>query len=560
MLANRLSAVVAAAIVFAATGPGPAAAQDDRTLTIGVSQFASTLHPSIEAAVAKSIVLDMARRPFTTFDANWELICMLCTELPTLENGLAVLEQTPDGKDGIALTYTIQPGATWADGTPLTTSDVEFAWQVGRHPQSPFDNIELYRQIYAIDIADARTFTLHVDKVEFDYNGINDLRVLPAHLERPIFESDPVEYRNRTLYNTDPTNPGLFFGPYKIVAIESGAFMVLEPNDTWYGDPPFFQRIVVRTIENTAAMEANLLSGSIDMISGELGITIDQALAFQQRHGDAYNIIFQPGLIYEHIDMNLDNPLLQDVRVRRALLYALDREALVGQLFEGHQPVATTSVSPLDWVYDEGVRHYGYDPDHARALLDEAGFSEIIDGVRHNAAGEKLMFVFMTTAGNRTRELVQQVLQSQWNEVGIETVIRNEPARVYFGGTLSERNFTGLAMFAWVSSPENVPRTTLHTDHIPTAENNWAGQNYTGNSNAAMDTLIEATEVELDRDRRHELWRWIQAVYAETLPVLPLYYRANPYILPTWLEGVVPTGHQYGTSLWVENWHRRSGS
>ena len=98
----------------------------------------------------------------------------------------------------------------------------------------------------------------------------------------------------------------------------------------------------------------------------------------------------------------------------------------------------------------------------------------------------------MTTAGNRSRELVQQVLQAQWAEVGVRIAIDNEDARTFFGQTVSERRFPAMAMFAWVSSPENVPRTTLHTDHIPTEDNNWAGQNYTGFSNAAMDALIEA--------------------------------------------------------------------
>ena len=543
-------------LALAALSPAPAPAQGGGTLTIGMSQFASTLHPSMGASVAKSYVLDMARRPITAYGVDWELICLACTELPTLENGRAVLEPTPEGGEGIALTYTLQPEATWGDGTPVTTDDVVFAWEVGHHPQSAYDNLELFRSIYAIDVIDDKTFTLRVDRVPHDYNQVNDLRMLPAHLERAVFEADPLGYPDRTLYNTDPTNPGLYFGPYRIVEVESGSYIVLEPNETWYGEPPHFDRIVVRTIENTAAMEANLLSGAIDMIAGELGLTLDQALAFEARHADRYNIFFQPSLIYEHIDLNLDNPLLADRRVRQALLYAIDRQTMTERLFQSHQRVATTNVSPLDWIYTDDVRQYAYDPARAAALFDAAGFSEIHNGIRHNAAGEPLAFTLMTTAGNRTRELVAQVLQSQWRDAGVDITIRNEPARVFFGGTLSERRFEAMAMFAWVSSPENVPRTVLHSDHIPTPENNWAGQNYMGFANAAMDTLIEAAEVELDRDRRAELWHWIQRIYAEELPVLPLYYRANPFMLPLWLDGVQPTGHLGSSTLWVETWRR----
>ena len=114
-------------------------------------------------------------------------------------------------------------------------------------------------------------------------------------------------------------------------------------------------------------------------------------------------------------------------------------------------------------------------------------------------------------------------------------------------------------MFAWISSPENVPRTVLHTDHIPTAENGWSGQNYTGFSNPEMDALIEAIEIELDPETRRGMWHRLQAIYAEELPVLPLYFRAQSYVLPDWLEGVVPTGHQNGSTLWIETWHRRAG-
>ncbi len=529
----------------------PARAGD---LTIGMTQFPSTLHPLIDSMLAKTYVNAMTRRPVTTYDQDWKLICMLCTELPSLKNGLAVLEKTPDGKDGIAVTYKLQPDATWGDGTPLTSDDVVFTWEVGRHPQSGVSNLELYKRIVAIDVLDDKTVTLHTDKVTFDYAAINDFLVLPAHIERPIFEADPAAYRNRTAYDADPLNPGLAFGPYRIAEVQSGARIVLVPNDTWWGVKPAFDKITVRVVENTAALEANLLSGSLDMIAGELGLTLDQALAFEKRHGDRFNIIYKPGLIYEHLDLMLDNPILADLRVRRALVLALDRESISQRLFEGRQPVADGSISPLDWVYDPTIPKYPYDPVRAKALLDEAGWSTMKDGVRHNAEGERLTLELMTTAGNRSRELVAQVLQSQWKQVGIDARIRNEPARVFFGETVTKRKFTGAAMFAWLSAPENVPRTTLHSEMIPSDANAWGGQNSTGFKNAEADALIDAIEIELDRGKRKALWSRLQHIYAEELPAIPLYWRAEAYILPKWLSGVRPTGHQTTTTTWVEEW------
>ena len=160
----------------------------------------------------------------------------------------------------------------------------------------------------------------------------------------------------------------------------------------------------------------------------------------------------------------------------------------------------------------------------------------------------------MTTAGNRTRELVQQALQAQWRQVGIDARIRNEPARVFFGETVTKRKFTGLAMYAWISAPESVPRTTLHSSQIPSAENGWSGQNNPGFRNDEMDTLIDRLEVELDREKRRPMWARLQAIYAEELPVIPLYFRADAYVMPRWLDGITPTGHQYPTTLWVEQW------
>ena len=160
----------------------------------------------------------------------------------------------------------------------------------------------------------------------------------------------------------------------------------------------------------------------------------------------------------------------------------------------------------------------------------------------------------MTTAGNRTRELIQQVAQGQWRQLGIETTIRNEPPRVFFGETTTKRRFTGLALFAWISSPENVPRSTLHSEEIPTEANGWSGQNFTGYRNPRMDQLLDAIEVELDRDRRAALWHELQRLYADDLPALPLFFRADAHIWPLWLDGVRPTGHLAPDTLWVESW------
>jgi peptide/nickel transport system substrate-binding protein len=165
-----LKAILIALVVYTSAGsPSTIAAKDK--LVIGITQFPSTFHPNIDSMAAKSYILAMTARPFTVFDANWELICMLCTELPTLENGLAKKERTPGGKQGIAVTYSIQPKALWGDGVAVSTKDVLFTWKVGRHPKSSVGNMELYRSIYKIDVKDEKTFTFHFDKLRFYFDS-----------------------------------------------------------------------------------------------------------------------------------------------------------------------------------------------------------------------------------------------------------------------------------------------------------------------------------------------------------------------------------------------------
>ena len=529
----------------------PAAAAHD-SLTIGITQFPSTLNPNIDAMAAKSYVLGMALRPFTVYDADWKLACLLCTELPSIANGLAVPVDLPDGKRGVELTYTIRADAQWADGEPVTTDDVAFTYEVGRNPQSGISNAELYRRITRIDAKDKKTFTLHVNKLTFDYAAINDFVLLPAHIERDAFV-DPAQYRVRTHYATDPTNPGLYNGPYRFSEVAAGSHVTLEPNPHWAGPSGKFHRITVTTIENTAALEANLLSGTIDMVAGELGLSLDEALAFEKRHGAAFDIVYKPGLIFEHIDLNLDRTILADLRVREALILGLDRDAISKSLFAGKQPVAATFVNPLDEGYSPDVPRYHYDPDRAAALLEQAGWHAQGGGARRNDQGQALSLELMTTAGNRTRELVEQVLQSQWRKLGIDIRIKNEPARVLFGETLPHRNFD-MAMYAWISAPADVPRSILHSEEIPSPANGYAGQNATGFKNAEMDRLIDAAETELDPGKRKQLWLAMQRLYASELPSLPLFFRSDSFILPKWLTGLRPTGNQYPSTLWITDW------
>jgi peptide/nickel transport system substrate-binding protein len=538
------------------TGASDASPRNDRhdTLTIGITQYPSTLNPIIENMVAKSYVLGFSHRALVRYNHEWVSECQTCETLPSIANGLAKLETTADGLPGLAVTWVLKEGQFWGDGTPVTTADYAFAREVGQHPLSGASAMETWRTMIDLEIVDDRTMVIHTDRRTYGYNAIYPFAPLPAHLERAIFEDAPAEYKNRTLYQTDPTNPGLYFGPYLITETSRGSHIVLQRNPYWTGPVPALDSITVRAIERTTTLEANLLSGNIDMIAGDLGMNIDQALAFRKRHGDDYQVNFKPGLFYEHIDLQLGNPILADLRVRQALMYGMDREQLVARLFGGEQPVAHSNVHPLDAMWSPDVPQYTHDPARAASLLEAAGWMPGPDGVRRNAAGQSLQIEIGSTAGDKTRELVQQVLQSQWRDVGIDVRIRNEAPRIFFGETTRKREFDGMAMYAWSLAPELSPRAVLHSTQIPTEANGYSGQNYTGFADPEVDALIESIETTLDPEARRPLWARMQRLYVENLPVLPLYFRTNVDILPKWLQGVRQPGHLMSTSQWVEEW------
>lgn len=504
----------------------------------------------------RAYALGFAIRPITAFDADWKNTCLLCTELPTLENGLAKREDRPDGKHGMAVTIKLKPGLTWGDGQPVTARDIELTWRLGSNPASGFSNPNPWSRATGVDVVDDQTAVLHLDRVRADFDQWD--QIMPEHVEGSVVATaaGPGDYTITTNYNRTPLNPGLYDGPYLITGYDSGAQIVLEPNPHWAGHEPGFRRIVLRHIENTAALQANLLSGDVDMVAGEgIGLTIDQVLALQKQHPNSFHYTFKPSLTNEHIDLKKENPLLADVRVRRALLMAMDRQTMVDKLFHGTQPVAATWVNPLSPNYDPAIPVVKFDLAGAKALLKEAGWTPGADGICRNTAGDRLSLEFSSTAGNRLRELQQQVLQSDLRNACVEVTIKNEPARTLFGQTLKQRVYTGMVMYAWSSNVTETPLRTLGSDQIPIAANNFGGANYPGFSDAKMDADIASAAGELDPAEQKLIWADMQRIYAEQLPVLPLFFRSEAHVTPTWLRGYVPTGQADPSSYWAENWH-----
>lgn len=267
----------------------------------------------------------------------------------------------------------------------------------------------------------------------------------------------------------------------------------------------------------------------------------------------AFDVNFKDSLVYEHIDLNLSNEALKDIRVRKALVHAIDRKELTNSLFEGKQKPAIHNITPTDPWYTEDVVKYEASKRTAKKLLDEAGWKEGADGYR-TKDGKKLTFTLMTTAGNKLRELVQSYLKEEWKKVGVEIEIKNEPARVFFGETVKKGKYPAMALFAWVSSPENSPKSQFHSKNIPAAANGFSGQNSGGWNNPKVDKILEALDVEFKDANRKKLIKDVLTLYTDEVPVIPLYYRADISVTPKNLKGYKQPGHQFVETNHAEKW------
>jgi peptide/nickel transport system substrate-binding protein len=529
----------------------PAAlAKDD--LVIGIAEFPSSLHPSIEPLLIKSYVLGFTIRTITTYDGDGKLICLLCTEVPTLQNGLAKLEDRPDGTHGMAVTIKLKPDLQWGDGVPVTAEDLAFTWRVSRDPAAGFSNSNPWTRADRVDVVDTHTAVLHLPKILVSFSQWD--QIIPEHIEGKPYEEGKAagEYIKSTVFNRAPTTPGLWNGPYLISEYNSGAQIVLAPNPHWTGTKPGFRHIVLRYIGDTAALQANLLSGDIDI---DNNITLDQELALQKQYPDRFQYLFFPSLTYLHIDAAHDNPILKDVRIRRALLMAIDRRTLNKRLFDNRQILAASFVSPRNPGFDPALKPIEFDPAAARKLIAEAGWTPGADGICRNAAGDRLSLDFLSASGFRINELEMTVFQSEWKAVCVEVNLRFEPSRTLFGQTTKHRAFPGLVMYTWTSLVGESPARTLGSDSIPTEANNWGGSNFTAFSDPEFDRQIVISETELDPVRQHAAWVTMQRIYAEQLPALPLFTTSIPAIVPKWLKGFGASGTGQPFTQQAEEWH-----
>lgn len=492
------------------------------SLNTGASTIAGNLRLAVHQALARH-------------DDAGGLHPMLATELPSQEKGTWVVR--PDGT--MQTTYRIHPNVTWHDGAPLTGRDFVLGHAVTRDPDLPVSSRGLAPSIDRIDVPDPHTLILEWSRTYPLANAIvrDDLGPMPAHLLQPIYETDKERFAQLPYW----TREFVGVGPYRLAEWEAGSHMTLRAYDGFYRGRAKIDTLIFRFIPNQPTVVANLLAGAIDG-------AIPRALDFSQvmlvkdewqRAGRSPIALVQP-THWRMLEAQFRDPQpreILDVRFRRALLHAIDRQSLVEVLLAGMIPVSDSFIFPTDvkhdWVKDAVVR-YPYDRRRAIELLAEVGWRPAADGTILNAAGERVVVPLATSAGEQA-EQEQTIIAANWRELGLaveQQVRTSAEARE----NRINSTFPGFSASAAPLTFENTTRRLLGS--ACPSEPRWVGGNHGCYRSAEMDRIVDALQGAIDEREQRTLYRDLVRWQTEQLPVYPLYYNPQVTIFRDGVTGV----------------------
>ncbi len=434
------------------------------------------------------------------------------TDRPNMEPALEMAESI-EQLDDVTWDAVLKPGLVFSDGTPVTSEDVVYTYMstldadFGSVHRTGFE--ERFRSVEAID---ERTTRFHL---------IQPVATLLSDMEFGIVSKAAAEEGGGRF----PDGRVIGAGPYRIASYHTEK-VVLERNPNYYGEPPRMPRVIIRTVRDSNARALMLVGGSADLVQNSVRLDLVDDIAARER------VVVEtgPGAILTYLMMNNDDPALSDVRVRRAIAYAIDRQKLIDVKLGGRAVLATGLIPPIHWAYNPNVRRYDYDPDRARALLDEAGFPDP-DG----PGGEPRMRLTYKTSANQFRVALARIIAAQLGEVGIDVEVRAFEFGTFFMDVKKGNYQLGSMQTSPITDPDWT-YTYYNSSRIPTPEN-LHEHNRWRYRNARVDELTEAGRRESNRDKRLRIYAEVQEILASELPVVPLWHEDNIAVMNVDLEG-----------------------
>ncbi len=418
---------------------------------------------------------------------------------------LALRWQQPNAK---TWEFELRPGVLFHDGSAVTADDVVATYRSVLDPASASAKRAALPSVIAVEADGPARVRFRLSAPDAAFLDGASIGILPAAIA--------AQPRNDARVLTG-------CGPYRIESADSHSVM-LRAFDRWHGGAITLPAIEFRVVPDTVMRTLELRSGDLDLVQNALEPDAARHLA-----GSGLRLSITAYDAYQYLGINHHHPALADVRVRRAIAYAIDRDAIVEYLLVGQAEPATGLLPPHHAGFEGRVRRYDHDPARARRLLDLAGLPDP-DG---DGPLPRLRLRY-TTSTVELRRRIAEVFAAQLAEVGIELSIES-----YEWGTFFEdiaRGDYDLYSLAWIGIRDpDLLRVVFHSSMTPPA-----GSNRGFFARDRIDRLTERGRMEMDPPQRRAIYARVQRATARSLPYVPLWWPKNVVVMSSRLEGFTP--------------------
>ena len=467
---------------------------DADTLVVLIESSPSNLDPRIGKDAQSERIDELIFDPLVRKDDHFNL-------LP----GVAESWEVPDAQTYI---FHLHHGIRFHDGRPLSARDVKWTLDTMRNGSLMTLKGAAYNLVDAVDTPDDFTVRVHLKE---------PFAPLLWNLTTGAFGVVP--YGSDKAFNRAPIGSG----PFRFVSLSPDSEVVLERNDGYWGEHAGVQRLRFNIVPDTTTRALELRKGSADIAVTSLTPDIINTL----RHESNLKIIEQPGSSLQYLAFNLRDPILKDVRVRRALAYTIDRAPILHYIYGDLGRLADSLLPPEHWAYNGEVAHYPYDPAKANNLLDAAGYAHDKDGVRFH------LTMKISTTEESTR-LLAAVLQQQLKQVGIALDIRSFEFATFFSDVIKgEFQLYSLRWVGYSNQDPDIFEDVLHSASFPPKRDNRSYY-----SNPRVDQLIDEGRRITDERKRKQLYGEVQGIVAEELPYINLWYFDNVVVHSARVRGL----------------------
>ena len=417
-----------------------------------------------------------------------------------------------DIPDRLTYIFHLHHGVKFHDGGPLTARDVKWTFDSMLQGKIRSTKTAAYRFVDRVEARDDYTVVFHLKE---------PFATLLWNLSDGAMGIVP--YGSGDEISRRPIGSG----PFRFISAEPDKEVIIERNSDYWGEKARLERVRFMVVPDTTTRALELRKGSADIVNNAL--TSDLVLALEREPN--LEVLHGPGTVLNYLAFNLRDPILKDVRVRRAIAFAINRQPMIEYLWRGFAQPAASVLPRQSWAYNAEVPGYDYDPQRARQILDTAGY-RAVGGVRFHLT--------MKTSTEETTRLIAAVLQQQLREVGIAIDIRTFEFATFFSDVTS--GAYQLYSLRWIGGNEDpdIFEYAFHSAKFPPH-----GANRSYYSNPRIDALIDQARSELDQNTRKQFYAEIQQILADELPYVNLWYLDNMLVHSKRVQGLTlnPSGN-----------------